>query len=115
MTVGLRFIYHVTTHTNPIVNIIGNYALACATLPMGTNMAFLRFRHGIEFDNRLHDTLDCIKIYHQLDENQRQIRNVLGELQDCKFGSKYIDGLDEDDIACIIYCILTQKDVGWQV
>ena len=38
------------------------------------------------------------------------IRSVitLGELQDGKYGSKYIDGLDEDDIDCIMYCILTQ-------
>ena len=71
-------------------------------------MAFLRFRYGIEFDNRLHDQLDCIKIYHQLDENQCQILNVLGELQDCKYGSKYIDGLDAADIDCTMYGILTQ-------
>ena len=36
-------------------------------------MAFLRFRYGIEFDNRLHDQLDCIKLYRQLDENQYQM------------------------------------------
>ena len=83
---------------------IGNHALACATSPMGANMAFLRFRYGIELNNRLHDQLDCIKIYQQLD--RCQISNVLGELQYCKSGSKYIDGLDEDD--CIMYCILTQ-------
>ena len=63
---------------------IGNHALACATSPIGANMAFLRFRYGIKFYNRLHDQLDCKKIYHQLDESQCQILNVLGELQDCK-------------------------------
>ena len=75
---------------------IGSRALTFRTSPMGVNMAFLRFRYGIEFDNRLRDRLDRIKIYHQLDDNQRQILNVLGELQDCQYGSKCIDGLDAE-------------------
>ena len=87
---------------------IGNHALARATSLMGADMEFLRFRYGIEFDNRSHDQLDCIKIYHRLDENQCQILNVLGELQDCKYGSKNTNGLDADNIDCIMYCILTQ-------
>ena len=41
---------------------IGNHALACAPSSMGTSMAFLRFRYGIEFDNRLYDQFDYIKI-----------------------------------------------------
>ena len=49
------------------------------------------------FNFTIDDQLDYIKIYHQLDENQCQILNVLGELQDCKYDSKYIDGLDADD------------------
>ena len=57
----VRFIQYVITHTNP--NVIGNHASACATSTIGANMAFLRFRYGIEFDNRLHDQFDCIKIY----------------------------------------------------
>ena len=70
----VRFIYHVIKHTNPIVNnMIGNHALACATSRMGANVEFLRFRYGVEFDNRLNDQFDYIKIYHQLDDNQCQI------------------------------------------
>ena len=87
---------------------IGNHALAGATSLMDANMAFMRFRYGVEFDNRLYDQLDYIKIYHLLDDNQCQILNVLGELQDCKYGSKYINGLDADDIHCIMHCLLTQ-------
>ena len=53
-------------------------------------MAFLvSDNYGIEFYNiLLHDLLDRMEIYHQLDENQCQILNALGELQDCKYGRK---------------------------
>ena len=61
---------------------------------------------SIEFDNRLE--LDCIKIYHQLDDNQCQILTVFEELQDCKYSYKHIDGLYKDVIDCIVYCIRTQ-------
>ena len=52
---------HITEHLHcKIVNMIGNHALACAISPMGANMASLRFRYGIAFDNRFNDQLDYI-------------------------------------------------------
>ena len=41
-----------------------------------------------------------------------KILNILGELQDCKYGSKYIDGLDEGGIDYIMYYILSSDTVG---
>ena len=64
--------------STPIINNVGNHALAFATAPMDANsMAFLRFRYRIQLDNRFHDQLNYIKRYHQLDENQCQILFML--------------------------------------
>ena len=63
---------------------------------------------GADFDSSVHTLLNCINVYHELDESHRSILNILGELLDCKSESSYIDCLNPDDIDCMVYCILTQ-------
>ena len=95
-------------HTNPIVKLICKIALTSARSPVGANMAFLRCKYGADFDTSVHTLLNCINVYHELDESHCSILNVLGELLDCKSESSYIDCLNPDDIDCMVYCILTQ-------
>ena len=72
-------------------------------------MAFLRCKYAADFDSSVHTLLNCIDVYHELDESHRSIlNNILGELLDCKSESSYIDCQNPDDIDCMVYCILTQ-------
>ena len=71
-------------------------------------MAFLRCKYGAYFDSGVHTPLNCINVYHELDESHRSILNILGKLLDCKSESSYIDCLNPDDIDCMVYRILTQ-------
>ena len=64
--------------------------------------------YGADFDSSVHTLLNCINVYHELDESHRSILNILRELLDCKSESSYIDCLNPDDIDCMVYCILTQ-------
>ena len=104
----VRFIVRGINHTNPIVKLICKIALTSARSPVGANMAFLRCKYGADFDTSVHTLLNCINVYHELDESHCSILNVLGELLDCKSESSYIDCLNPDDIDCMVYCILTQ-------
>ena len=76
----VRFIVRGINHTNPIVKLICNIALTSARSPVGANMAFLRCKYGADFDTSVHTLLNCINVYHELDESHCSILNVLGEL-----------------------------------
>ena len=105
----MRFIVGSINHTNPIVKLIRNIALTSARSPVGANMAFLRCKYGADFDSSVHTLLNFINVYHEMDESHRSILNILGELLGCKSESSYIDCLNPDeDIDCMVYCILTQ-------
>ena len=64
-------------HTNPIVKLICKIALTSARSPVGANMAFLRCKYGADFDTSVHTLLNCINVYHELDESHCSILNVL--------------------------------------
>ena len=60
---------------------------------MGANIAFLRRKYGTDFYTCVHTLLNCIHVYHELDESRRSILIIIGELLDCKSESSYIDCL----------------------
>ena len=62
-----------------------------------------RCKYGADFYTSVHTLLNCINVYHELDESHCIILNVLGELLDCKSESSYIDCLNPDDIDCMVY------------
>ena len=55
--------------TIAIVKLICNIALTSARSPVGANMAFLRCKYGADFDTSVHTLLNCINVYHELDES----------------------------------------------
>ena len=65
----MRFIVRGINHTNPIVKPICKIALPSARSPVGANMAFLCCKYGADFDTSVHTLLNCINVYHELDES----------------------------------------------
>ena len=68
------------------MRLVANRALHCARSLMGANVAHLRYTYGVDFTNALKTNINCINVYHQLDEYSHTVMSVLFDLRNCLRG-----------------------------
>jgi len=97
---SLRFMYKMCNSTNNTVSFLGHIARNCATLPLGGNMSYLRFKYNVNFEDVLSKNIARVIDAHYLTTYQKGIVNFVWEILNVKESiydiPKFNDSLIDD-------------------
>lgn len=91
----LRFVTTMCNNTNKLVSHIGNVARYCALSPVDKNIAYLRYKFGVDICDSLCVNIAGVKAATVCTEAQQSLVNLVKNLLSVKNGTFVLEGFDD--------------------
>ena len=99
----LRFTHYMLNSTNPIVSYIGHLAKSNSSSPIGKNMAYLRYKYGILYTDRLSCNINKILDVHTESNEQQAIISVVNDIIDISNKRCSLQGFPSSSLDSILH------------